>query len=122
MNRLRELRKKAGLSSRMLGNKLGISYSMICRIENETRSMSIETAELFCKYFNVSLEFLLGKDFVSDSKGQEITDQSRDNSKPRFNQLSVWLEELDERELTFIMHECEYILAKKKLKEKNRDI
>ena len=63
--RLRELRMKRGLSQYELAKKLGVSKSTISMIEVGSRQPSIELMEMLCDYFNVSMDFLRGKDDVS---------------------------------------------------------
>ena len=69
-DRIRSLRKKAGLTQEELGKKLGVSKTIINRyesgiIENIKRS-SIET---MCKLFDASVGYLLG---IDDSHAKEI--------------------------------------------------
>lgn len=64
MNRLRELRKKTGLSLRELEDKVGISYSNIASIERGETQLKEDTAMVFAKFYNVSVDYILG---VSDN-------------------------------------------------------
>lgn len=63
--RLKELRKQRGLSQYDLAKKLGVSKSTISMIEVGSRQPSIEMMEMLCDYFNVSMDFLRGKEDVS---------------------------------------------------------
>ncbi len=63
--RLKELRTKRGLSQYDLAKKLGVSKSTISMIEVGSRQPSIEMMEMLCDYFNVSMDYLRGKDDVS---------------------------------------------------------
>ena len=58
---LRELRTKAGLSQQQLADKIGISKSSINMYERGEREPGIETLEAFADFFNVDMNYLLGK-------------------------------------------------------------
>ncbi len=71
-NRLRELRKARGLTSITLAEVLGLSESAVRYIERGERGFSMESLDRACRYFGVSVDYLLGKsademfaDFVS---------------------------------------------------------
>ena len=63
--RLKELRKQRGLSQYELAKNLGISKSTISMMEIGSRQPSKETMEMIADYFNVSLDFLTGKENLS---------------------------------------------------------
>lgn len=60
MNRLRELRNKHHLSLRELAERVNMSYSNIASIERGEVSLNENTTNLFCNFFNVSADYLLG--------------------------------------------------------------
>jgi len=64
-SRLRELRNMKGLSQAELAKKLGVSKSRISMYELGERQPDFETLELISDYFNVNLDYLLGKEDVS---------------------------------------------------------
>ena len=59
--RLRQLRTEAGLSQQELADKIGISKSSINMYERGEREPSFETLEAIADYFNVDMDFLVGK-------------------------------------------------------------
>lgn len=63
--RLKELRMKRGYSQSELAHSLGISKSTISMLEVGSRQPSKEMMELIADYFNVTLDYLMGKDDVS---------------------------------------------------------
>lgn len=63
--RLKELRMKRGYSQYDLAKKLGVSKSTISMMEIGSRQPSKEMMELVADFFNVSLDYLMGKDDVS---------------------------------------------------------
>lgn len=58
--RLKELRQEAKLSTKKLGDKIGVSDAAICRWENCERVPSIIYLVLLAKFFNVSADYLCG--------------------------------------------------------------
>ena len=59
--RLRELRKKKRLSQLKLAMDLNMNQNTISRYENLEREADYKTLILFADYFNVSLDYLLGR-------------------------------------------------------------
>lgn len=59
--RLKELRLKANLSQQLLADRIGISKSSINMYERGEREPGIETLEAFADFFNVDMNYLLGK-------------------------------------------------------------
>lgn len=76
-NRLKELRKKAGISQKELAETVGVSYASLSSYENGSggKIPSMEIVIKIADYFNVSIDWLLGRDtkkFVS----RESTDKT----------------------------------------------
>lgn len=59
--RLRKLRKQRGLSQNELSKHIGISKSSVNMYERGEREPSFETLEAIADYFNVDMDFLLGR-------------------------------------------------------------
>ncbi len=59
--RLKELRKERGISQLKLAMDLNMAQNTISRYENEQREADYETLVLFGEYFNVSVDYLLGR-------------------------------------------------------------
>lgn len=57
---LKELRKEANLSQDQLGKKLGFSNQTISFWESGNREPSLDALVSVAKYFDVSVDFLLG--------------------------------------------------------------
>jgi transcriptional regulator with XRE-family HTH domain len=64
--RIKYLRERRGWSQLDIEEKTGINNSVISRIENDKRSAQAEEIVTFCKLFNVSSDYLLGR--TSDPK------------------------------------------------------
>ncbi len=71
--RLKELRKLKGLKQEELGNLVNVTKVSICCYEKEKRTPNLETFEDLLNIFNVSADYLLGKDLkVKVVKEEEI--------------------------------------------------
>jgi len=57
--KVRFLRKKQGLSTRQLGNKLEVTGSYLNRIENGLKRPSIDLVERMSRYFGVTTDQLI---------------------------------------------------------------
>lgn len=62
MNRLRELRKEKGLTMKAFGSLFNISESTVSLYETEKRDIDVSLLGEIAKYFNVSVDYLLGFD------------------------------------------------------------
>lgn len=60
-DRLRQLRTTSGLSQMDFANQIKISKSSVNMYERNEREPSLETLERIADYFNVDMDFLLGK-------------------------------------------------------------
>lgn len=58
--RLKELRKSAGLTQRQVSEKLNIRQQSYARYENGTGEPNLETVAKIASMFDVSADFLLG--------------------------------------------------------------
>lgn len=63
--RLKELRTNRGYSQAELAEKLHVAKSTISMIELGTRQPSVELLELIGDFFNVDIDYLLGKEIGS---------------------------------------------------------
>lgn len=59
--RILSLRKSKGLNQQQLADAIGVTKSTISRIESSTRAASIEVLYALSDYFNVSLDYLVGR-------------------------------------------------------------
>lgn len=59
--RLRELRQSRGLSMQKLSEYIGMSKSSINMYERDEREPGLETLEAIADFFNVDIDYLLGK-------------------------------------------------------------
>lgn len=68
MNRIKFLREEKGVYQKDLAKLLGVTTPLINYYENEKRAISAKTASILADYFNVSIDYLLGK---SDTRKPE---------------------------------------------------
>lgn len=59
--RLKELRQNARMTQKDLGQALGISSSTVGMYEQGARTPDMDTLESIADYFNVDIDFLLGR-------------------------------------------------------------
>ena len=67
--RLRELREEKGLSQEQLGLMFSISQTTIGKYEREQIEPNIELIKAFCRYFDVTADYLIG---LEDETGAKI--------------------------------------------------
>lgn len=70
MNRLRELRKEKGLTMKSFGTLFNIAESTVSLYETEKRDIDVSLLGKFSKYFEVSVDYLLG---LTDESNINIT-------------------------------------------------
>ncbi len=61
MFRLKEIRKECGIKRSVLSRELNINQATIANYENQTRQAPYEYLILFAEYFDVSVDYLLGR-------------------------------------------------------------
>ena len=64
MNRLRELRAKTGKSQTTLANELHFAQNTISQWERGSRDIDNDKLHVLADYFNVTIDYLLGRDEV----------------------------------------------------------
>lgn len=62
MNKIRELRKEKKLTMKQLGAIFSLSESTISLYENGKHYPDMETMQKFADFFNVSVDYLLGRE------------------------------------------------------------
>ncbi|OHX27135.1 transcriptional regulator [Streptococcus iniae] len=60
-HRVRELRTQAGLSQQSLADQIGVRYKTISDWERGIHTISTDNAEKVAKFFQVSIDYLLGR-------------------------------------------------------------
>lgn len=70
--RLKRLREELDLTRAELAEKIGIKYYTLSKYETDERFPDKETLIMLSDYFNVSLDFLLGKTDIRNQKEEDI--------------------------------------------------
>ena len=71
-DRLQSLRESLGLSQNKLAHLLNVSQTTIFRIEKGEREPSLQLLNLIADFFNVSVDYLLGRTDDPTPKGKEF--------------------------------------------------
>lgn len=91
MNRIKFLREEKGIFQKDLANLLSVSVPAINYYENEKRAIDTETASILADYFNVSIDYLLGRTDVRNT-GEQIDDV--------LNEVMIGMSKADYEKLT----------------------
>lgn len=67
-----ELRERSGLNQKELAENLKMNRSVLNRIENGTRPVRDDELTIFADYFNVSADYLLGRE---STKAPTLSDE-----------------------------------------------
>ena len=67
--RIKDARKKAGMTQKELGEKLGVSFQTIAQWENDLRNPKIETKQRIANALGITLETLTGTSIRYDNHG-----------------------------------------------------
>lgn len=92
MNRLKELRKQKGLKQKDLAGLIGISQSTLSEWESEKYQIDNDNLFKLADYFNVSVDYLLGRDSQSvnlDSHNTTIESDIQDKLNEVLSQLDA---------------------------------
>lgn len=113
MNNIRALRKQRQLSMKELGQIVGVAESTISLYENEKREPDLATLSRIADYFNVTVDYLLGRS----------TDPERDEKPPlhipdKYKDVLVAFEggpdDLTQDDIDDVVKYIEFVRARKK--------
>ena len=96
-NRLREVRKKRGLTQTELGELIGVGKSAICCYEKETRNPTLEAVIEMIHVFGVSADYLLGADYLVKISDADSTIEYVALTKEEI----IFIEELKKNKLVY---------------------
>lgn len=104
-NRIRELRISRSLSQEQLADKFGVTKQAISQMERGIRNPSMAMLEALCDFFNVSADYLLGKDDVTirfvDGDGIKKLDGGCYYTNPETGQIAQSIYDNPELRLLF---------------------
>jgi transcriptional regulator with XRE-family HTH domain len=92
MNRIKNLRLEKNISQNELAKALGLTQQAISAYENGLREPDLETLNKLANYFNVSVDYLLGRTDIRNPSN-EITKAVSDDPE-----LAEFWNELKDRE------------------------
>jgi len=101
--RLKQLRKEKDLTIEQLASNLGSAKSTISRYENG-REPKADILQLLAEYFNVSVDYLLGKTDIKeprslfDGPGVLTNPFKEDSNKDKFNSRGIFERELNNKD------------------------
>lgn len=102
---LKKLRKERGLSQTELASKLGVSYSLIGMYETGNRKPSYEMLEAIGDYFNVSTDYLQGREtgseYYMDPEVAELAQQLKD--RPELKVLFDASKDITKEDIQFVI-------------------
>lgn len=98
MKNLSILRKQNGLSQQKLGLEVGLASNTICQYESGRRIPDVNTLILLANYFQVSTDYLLGRETPSE---RSISTERK--------QLLEKIESLTDNQVDFILSVIEQI-------------
>ena len=58
--RLREERKRLGLTLEQVAQRLNTTHTNVSRYENKKRKVDVETLAILCRLYNVSADYIIG--------------------------------------------------------------
>lgn len=105
--RIRELRKAKKVTMKELGNMIGVAESTMSLYETGKRKPDPETLSRLADYFNVSVDYLLGRD-----EGQSQTSPSPADRQRR--DVEAMLRAMSEADLEKVYDYARFITRDKK--------
>lgn len=113
--RLRELRQNKGLSQSQLADALNISKSAISMYELGKREPDLETLEGIADFFNVDINYLIGKEdgsmYYLDPEAAEIAQEVQ--SRPELKILFDATRKVSSDDLKFVVDMIDRMQGKK---------
>lgn len=111
-NRLKEIRKRLGLKQDDVAKYLNISAATYSRYENGIHEPDIETLIKLADFFNVSIDYLLGR----EESAIERLEKNLAQLDPNIQQAYRSLQEMDEEDLAMTLELIKVIEERKKKK------
>lgn len=72
MNRVKDLRKKAGIKQIDLAEKIGMNRGNLSKLENHNEYMTVQNAHSLASFFDVSIDYLLGFSNIANPKDHQL--------------------------------------------------
>ena len=117
--RLKELRKRDNLTQRQLAKIVGYEQTIISMWENGTREPGNETLIKMADYFNVTVDFLLGRDF-EEKKEPEILQVQEELSEEQIECIEL-IKQLNERDVLKLLGYAENLKTQESERKAKKD-
>ena len=101
MLRLKELRTESGLSQTDFAKKFNVAQNTVSNWENGNRTIDSETAVKMAKFFNVTVDYLLGRTDDKNQKPGETNIKFDEFTYAMYNESRELSEDDKQRLLTF---------------------
>lgn len=112
MNRIKELRKQAGINQADLASQLNVAQNTISNWENEKRDIDNDALLKMSKIFGVSTDYILCNTDIKKAPGQkpEVTDEDI--------QFALFGGRVDDETFEDVKRYAAFVKARKEEKEK----
>lgn len=114
--RLRELRKKKNMTMKELGQKLSLAESTISGYENETRKPDLEILNKIADFFEVSVDYLMGR----TEKSSVLDDEEQFLKWAKDSKAGIFFSEIlesEEAEIEELRETWEFVKSRRKKSE-----
>lgn len=117
-SRIKQLRKKRGITQQRLASELGITQQMLSKYEKDISLIKIDVLKRIAVYFNVTTDYLLG---ISDVK-RDLQKQLKMNETldEYYDLIEVYkeLDQYDQEMIWSIIQDVKRAADKRKMNEK----
>lgn len=96
-NKIKELRKKKGLTQKELSSLIGVSQNTLSYWENGVYDIDTKSLQRLAAIFDVSVDYLLGKDLSDDPAKKELLDLLSGMTAEQLKQFREYAEYLISR-------------------------
>lgn len=96
-NKIKELRKKKGLTQKELSSLIGVSQNTLSYWENGVYDVDTKSLQRLAAIFDVSVDYLLGKDLTIDPGKKELLDLLSGMTAEQLKQFKEYAEYLISR-------------------------
>ena len=117
-SRIKQLRKKRGITQQRLVSELGITQQMLSKYEKDISLIKIDVLKRIAVYFNVTTDYLLG---ISDVKRDLQKQLKMNETLDEYYDLIEVYKELDQYDQEMIWSIIQYVKRaadKRKMNEK----
>lgn len=93
-SRIKGLREKNNISQKDFAVKIGVSNVVLSRYESDERKPDYDTLHLIADFFEVSIDYLLGRNTVKNTLSKDEQDEAAFQAFANNPSLQKWYKEL----------------------------